>query len=104
HMRVRHRSQRRQGRARHIRSIHRTRREAMPMEELERLAGVDDETPDRLLLEGPAPERFPRALRSLAPGPGRGRSQDETFSLTNASAKDEVRPAPHLFLELECDR
>jgi len=74
------------------------------VEELERLAGVDDERPDRLLLQGPAPERFPRALRSLPPGPARGRSQDETFSLTNASAKDDVRPAPHLFLELECDR
>jgi sigma-54 dependent transcriptional regulator, acetoin dehydrogenase operon transcriptional activator AcoR len=76
----------------------------MPMEQLERLAGVDDEAPDRLLPEGRDRDRFRHSLRSRSPDPETGRPMDDTFSLTNASARDEIRPAPHLFLEMECDR
>jgi transcriptional regulator with PAS, ATPase and Fis domain len=31
-------------------------------------------------------------------------TQDDTLSLAKPTATDEIRPAPHLFLELECDR
>ncbi|HET6982633.1 MAG TPA: sigma 54-interacting transcriptional regulator [Myxococcaceae bacterium] len=31
-------------------------------------------------------------------------TQDATLSLAQPTAKEEIRPAPHLFLEIECDR
>jgi len=49
-------------------------------------------------------------VKGVSPSPGPlgvycfAVTQDDTLSLAQATATEEIRPAPHLFLEVECDR